>query len=346
MKAIIPVAGEGTRLRPHTHTTPKVLVHVAGKPILGHILESLTEVGVDEVVLIVGDRGEKITSYVSKHFNLKIHVVQQVKRLGLGHAIYLAREHLRQGPALIVLGDTVFKCSFEGVFDNDHCAIGVKEVDDPRRFGIVEVKDSLIENFREKPDHPTSNLAIVGLYYISDTPLLADALEKLIVEQDRRTKGEYQLTDALQIILQQGVKMKTFPVEGWYDCGKPETLLETNRILLKTKSRLVEARGCIIREPVYIADGVTLVDSIIGPNVSIASGGVIERSIVEDSIINKNSVVKTAMLRGSLLGENSLVEGGFQSLNVGDSAQIQFGREASEVLQAEGGPAPPMKKGE
>jgi glucose-1-phosphate thymidylyltransferase len=344
MKAIIPVAGEGTRLRPHTHTTPKVLVHVAGKPILGHILESLTAVGVDEVVLIVGDRGEKITSYVSKNFALKVHVVQQVKRLGLGHAIYLARDHLREGPALIALGDTVFECSFEGVFDNDHCAIGVKEVEDPRRFGVVEVKDSLIENFREKPDHPTSNLAIVGLYYINDTPVLAEALEKLIVEQDRKTKGEYQLTDALQIVLQQENKMTTFPVEGWYDCGEPETLLETNRILLKTKSRLVEARDCIIREPVYIADGVTLTDSIVGPNVSVASGSVIERSIVEDSIINKNSVVKTAMLRGSLLGDNSLVEGGFQSLNVGDSAQIQFGREASEASGA-GGDNPPAREG-
>ena len=330
MKAVIPVAGEGTRLRPHTHTTPKVLIHVAGKPILGHILESLTAVGVDEIVLIVGERGDQIAHYVSSHFDVKIHVVQQVKRLGLGHAIYLARDSLQGGPALIALGDTVFKCSFEGVFESPCCSIGVKEVEDPRRFGVVELKDDLITGFVEKPDRPTSKLAMVGLYFIEDTSLLANALEKLILEQDLRTKGEYQLTDALQIMLKDGVKMTTFPVEGWYDCGKPETLLETNRVLLGIKSRTVESQGSIIREPVYIADGVKLVDSIIGPHVSIAEGSVIERSIIEDSIVNKSSVVRTAMLRGSLLGDNSLVEGAFQSLNVGDSAQIRFGGEIPE----------------
>jgi len=325
MKAIIPVAGEGTRLRPHTYTTPKVLIYVAGKPILGHILDSLTAVGVDEVVLIVGNRGDQVTRYVNEHFDLKVHPVQQPKRLGLGHALYLARDHMQDGPALIALGDTVFNCSFDGVFDGETSSMGVKEVEDPRRFGVVEMENDFIKNFVEKPDKPVSNLALVGLYFIKETPLLVQALEKLIVEQDRKTKGEYQLTDALQIMLEQGDRMTTFPVEGWYDCGKPETLLDTNRILLEAKQHLINAPGCILREPVHIADSVRLVDSIIGPNVSIAEGSVIEASIVENSIINKNSIVKTAMLSGSLLGDNSLVEGAFQSLNVGDSAQIRFG---------------------
>jgi glucose-1-phosphate thymidylyltransferase len=325
MKAIIPVAGEGTRLRPHTHTTPKVLVHVAGKPILGHILEKLTAVGVDEVVLVVGYRGQQVTDYVTEEYNLKVHVVRQEKLLGLGHAIYLAREYLSGGPALIVLGDTIFECSFEGVLDSGNCSIGVKEVEDPRRFGVVVLENGWITDLVEKPDPPPSNLAIVGLYYIQDTLILRHALEKLILEQDRRTKGEYQLTDALQIMLGQGLKMTTFPVDGWYDCGKPETLLETNRALLKKKQRPVKAEGSIIREPVHIADGVTLVDSIIGPYVSIAEGSHIEQSIIEDSIINRNSVVRRAALKGSLLGDSSLVEGTFQSLNIGDSAQIWFG---------------------
>ncbi|NUN97495.1 MAG: NTP transferase domain-containing protein [Candidatus Omnitrophica bacterium] len=331
MKAIIPVAGEGTRLRPHTHTTPKVLIHVAGKPILGHILERLIEVGVDEVVLIVGYRGQQVTDYVTGHYNLKVHVVRQEKLLGLGHAIYLARDYLTGGPGLIVLGDTVFECSFKGVLSGGVCSIGVKEVEDPRRFGVVVVKEGFITDLIEKPDPPPSNLAIVGLYFIQDTAVLRAALEKLIIEQDRRTKGEYQLTDALAIMLRQGVAMTTFPVEGWYDCGKPETLLETNRALLTTKSRLVPVEGCIIREPVYISDGVTLVDSIIGPYVSIAEGSQIEQSIIEDSIINRNSTVRRAALKGSLLGDSSVVEGSFQSLNVGDSAQIRFGESPAEI---------------
>lgn len=325
MKAIIPVAGEGTRLRPHTHTTPKVLVNVAGRPILGHILEKLTAIGVDEVVLVVGYRGQQVTDYVTSEYDFKVHVVRQEKLLGLGHAIYLAREHLTGGPALIALGDTIFECSFEGVLEGETCSIGVKEVEDPRRFGVVVVENGFIKNLMEKPDPPPSNLAIVGLYYIHDTAILRNALEKLILEQDRRTKGEYQLTDALQIMLGQGEKMTTFPVDGWYDCGKPETLLETNRALLKKKQRPVTVEGSIIREPVYIADGVTLTDSIIGPYVSIAEGSHIEQSIIEDSIINRNSVVRRAALKGSLLGDSSLVEGSFQSLNIGDSAQIYFG---------------------
>jgi glucose-1-phosphate thymidylyltransferase len=325
MKAIIPVAGEGTRLRPHTHTTPKVLVNVAGKPILGHILESLIAVGVDEVVLIVGYRGQQVTDYVTNNFNLKVHVVHQEKLLGLGHAIYLASEQLTGGPGLIILGDTIFECSLESVLKGGVCSIGVKEVEDPRRFGVVVVENGFIKGLMEKPDPPPSNLAIVGLYFIQDTAILRKALEKLILEQNRKTKGEYQLTDALEMMLKEGVPMTTFPVEGWYDCGKPETLLETNRALLKAKSRPVKAEGCIIRDPVYIADGVTLVDSIIGPFVSIAEGSHIEQSIIEDSIINRNSVVIKATLKGSLLGDSSLVEGQFQSLNVGDSAQVRFG---------------------
>lgn len=217
------------------------------------------------------------------------------------------------------------------MFQAGKTSIGVKEVDDPRRFGVVELEGQLIKRFVEKPDVPSSNLAIVGLYFIQNTRELSKALEKLIVKQDRRTKGEYQLTDALQIMLEEGAEMTTFPVSNWFDCGKAETVLATNRALLARKSRTVVAPGSIIREPVYIGDNVTLSDSIIGPNASIAEGCVIEQSIVQDSIINRNSTVRTAMLRNSLLGENSLVEGTFQSLNLGDSAQILFGKDISDL---------------
>lgn len=324
MRAIIPVAGEGTRLRPHTYTMPKVLMTVAGQPILGHILTELKNVGVDEITLIVGYRGDQVTAYVHEEFNFKVHVVPQQKQLGLGHAIYLAREQLGDDPAMIVLGDTIFQCDLAKVLQGNTNAIGVKEVSDPRRFGVVELEGERIKRFVEKPDDPPSNLAIVGLYYIRDTPLLREALETLILVQNRTTKGEYQLTDALQIMLDNGVDMTTFALDGWFDCGKPETLLETNRVLLKDKSRVIEASGSIIREPVHIADGVEISNSIVGPNVSIAAGVHIENSIVKESIVNKNASVRNAMLTDSLLGDSSLVEGKFQSLNVGDSAQVHF----------------------
>jgi len=310
---------------------PKVLVQVAGKPILGHIIEQLMEEGVDELVLIVGYRGDQITDYVTETFDLKIHVIPQENRLGLGHAIYLAKDYMDKGPGLIVLGDTIFDCTFKQVFEKGKTSIGVKEVEDPRRFGVVKLEAGFIKGFEEKPENPPSNLAIVGLYFIQDLAALAKALEDLIVRRNKKTKGEYQLTDALQILLEEGAEMTTFPVSNWFDCGKPETVLATNRALLQRKSKSVDAPGCIIREPVYIGDKVELIGSIIGPNASIAEGSLIEESIVQDSIINKNSTVKRAMLRNSLLGENSLIEGTFQSLNLGESAQILFGKDISDL---------------
>ncbi len=325
LRAIVPVAGVGTRLRPHTHTLPKVLIHVAGKPILGHILDELKHIGVTEVVLVVGYMGDMVIDYVKKNYDFQVNFVHQEELLGLGHAILLTKEFFDEEPVMIVLGDTIFKADFKAVLKGDSSYIGVKEVADPRRFGVVELSEGRIRNFIEKPEVPPSNLAIVGLYYLRNTRLLFQCLDNL-VKEGKRTAGEFQLTDALQMMLKQGEEMRTFLVEGWFDCGKPETLLETNRRLLAVCSKMPPEmkKHNIILEPVYIAESAKVDSSVIGPYVSIAEGSVVQRAVIRNTIINENAVVKNILLDESLVGQGALVNGRMNRLNVGDSSQLDF----------------------
>jgi glucose-1-phosphate thymidylyltransferase len=327
IRAIIPVAGVGTRLRPHTHTMPKALIHVAGKPILAHILDDLVGLGVTDVVLVVGHMGDHIREYVDAHYQgLRRAYVEQPDRLGLGHAVRLTRQHVIGHPVLIVLGDTIFRADFSGIVSGGDSRIGVKEVEDPRRFGIVEVKDGVATRLVEKPDQPTSNLAIVGVYYISDSPLLFDALDTLVAK-DVRTKGEYQLTDALQLMIERGHRIRPFTVEAWYDCGKTETLLETNRDLLELKAEPPPRayHDSVVVPPVAIDPTAEVHHSIIGPHVSIAARAVVREAIVRDAIVNQDAIVEQVLLEGSVIGDNALVRGTFRHLNVGDSSEVRMG---------------------
>jgi len=323
MKAIIPVAGEGTRLRPHTHTIPKPLLRVAGKPILGHILDDIVELGIDEIVVIVGYRGGRIIDYVRNNYQLKAEFVEQDERLGLGHAIFLTRDYVGDEPILILLGDTIFKGDFKKMIEPGKNYIGVKRVANPQFFGVVEVRDSRIVSVVEKPEKPPSNLAIVGIYFISDCRQLYDALDS-IISGGVRTKGEYQLTDAFAVMIRNGIALEAFELEGWYDCGKPETLLETNRALLDAFAPDTQILGSIIIPPVNIAPDAIVDSSIIGPHVSIAERTVIRRSIIRESIIGESAVVEDALLDSSLIGDNAVVKGIFKKLNVGDSSEIDF----------------------
>ncbi len=323
MRAIIPVAGQGTRLRPHTHTVPKVLLQVAGKPIIGHILDQLQPLGIDELVLVVGYRGEMVQEYVRSHYSYKTTYVEQKDLLGLGHAIYLATQKTGPGPALIILGDTIFRADLRPV-QNSKCALlGVKPVEDPRRFGIAQIANGRVVRLVEKPDRPSSNLAIVGIYYVPDLRPLAECLQT-IVEEKRTTKGEFQLTDALELLLERGTEMRPLPVEGWLDCGERETLLDTNRQLLISKSYHHSQENSIIIDPVYIADSAIIDHSIIGPFVSVAENSTIERSVLRDSIVNQGATVRNTCLEQSIVGENAVVFGRMSHLNVGDSSEIDF----------------------
>ncbi|MCE5230645.1 NTP transferase domain-containing protein [bacterium] len=333
LRVIIPVAGEGTRMRPHTHTKPKVLLQVAGKPMLSHILDELKQYDVEEICLVVGHKGEAIREYVTRAYDYKFQFVTQSELKGLGHAIWMTREHFQgvQSPLLIILGDTLFDADFKKIIGSDANWIGVKEVDDPRRFGIVALDGERITAMVEKPerDKAPTNLAIVGIYYFNNAAPLFTNLDKLI-DSGKTTKGEFQLTDAMQLMLEQGALMKPFKIAGWFDCGKPETLLETNRILLEKACRTGKVNdstqfdGSLIRQPVSLGEGVKIENSIIGPHVTIAQGATIRSSIVRNSIISSEAVVENLLLDGSIISDHAHAFGAFANLNLGDSSELRL----------------------
>jgi len=321
MRAIIPVAGVGSRLRPHTYTLPKVLLNVAGKPILGHILDTLQQQGITEATIIVGYMGHLVEDYVRSHYGLKVDFVYQEERLGLGHSIWIARHTIGNDPILIILGDTIFDVDLSLAVNQETSSVGVRSVEDPRRFGVVEMNGNTITKLVEKPDHPPSNLALVGLYCIKNTGLLKECLNRLITE-NIRTRNEYQLTDALQMMIDRGEKISTFHVEGWYDCGKPETMLSTNRYLLEHFPSTVTIQDTVIVPPVFIAPTAKIKHSVIGPFTTIAENAEVTDSIVRDSIIGDNAIVSASVLDQSIIGNSAIVRGTFSKLNVGDSSEI------------------------
>ncbi|MGF1574164.1 MAG: sugar phosphate nucleotidyltransferase [Sumerlaeia bacterium] len=332
MKAIIPVAGFGTRMRPHTFTVPKVLMNVAGKPMLDHIISDLVEAGVDGLTIILGFLGDVIEEHVRKTWgSLELNFVVQTEMLGLGHAISLGKLfHEKDEKLLIILGDTILQADFKALLATPHSALGVREVEDPRRFGVVELDSAgLISSMIEKPQNPPTNKAIVGVYKINDPALLFKGLDHL-VENDIRSAKEIQLTDALVYMLNQGHKMMPFSISGWLDCGKPETLFETNRTLLDLASaesqKALQAKypAATIVPPVYIGNGTTISESVVGPYVVLGDNCAIERSVVSDSIIGQNTVVRNAVLNGGLIGDDVSISGTPSELNVGATSVLKL----------------------
>jgi glucose-1-phosphate thymidylyltransferase len=323
MRAVIPVAGVGSRLRPHTYSIPKVLLNVAGKPIIGHILDRLVENGIDEASIIIGYLGDKIREYVESNYHMRFNFIEQEERQGLGQAIYSARETFGSDPILIILGDTIFEFDLSGLLKSEHSAIGLKEVKDPRRFGVAALQDGYVEKLLEKPENPPTNLAVVGLYYIKNPRVLTDSLGQ-IISRGIRTKGEFQLTDALQLMIEKGEKIRPFTVDGWYDCGNQETLLATNRLLLEKKSTVRTMQGVVILPPVYLSPSCQITNSVIGPYATIADGVVVEESIVRNSIVGEEARVEKALLEGSIVGNNAAVRGNYKRINIGDSSEIDF----------------------
>ncbi len=322
--AVIPVAGSGTRLRPHTHTIPKALLSVAGQPILGHILDQVAAARPERVVLVVapGAHGDRIRAYARTRSDLCIECVVQEQPQGLGHAVAQARDAVGSAPVLIVLGDTIVRASLAGI-SSGGSVIGVREVDDPRRFGVARVSEGRIVELVEKPEHPVSRLALVGLYFLRNAPLLFRSLDALIAE-DGRTRGEIQLTDALQRMIAAGEELRPFPVEGWYDCGQTETLIETNRALLDALAAPVSRPGVVVLPPVALDPSADVLHSVIGPHASIGPGTRVRRAVVRNSIINEGATVEDILLDGSVVGENAVVRGAYQRLNVGDSSEVEI----------------------
>jgi len=323
MRAVIPAAGIGKRLRPLTLTCPKVLIPVAGKPILGHILDRVIESGIRELSIIVGYLGAQVIDYVRQNYDLECDFIEQKVRKGLGHAVGMGLTATDE-PVLILLGDTILDMdfrAFSGCRDN---IIGVMKVEDPRRFGIVEVEGDWVKSLIEKPDHPASNLGIAGVYLIQSQRALKNAVEYLVA-QEITTKGEYQLTDALSVMLRNGHPMKIEEVRACHDCGTRETLLQTNRHLLHTlKNDAAPFPEALIIPPVSIHPDVIIKRSVVGPNVSIGAGTQIENSIVEDSIIAEENIIQNAIIRESLVGSRCTVSGEARTVDLGDYSRWEF----------------------
>lgn len=326
MKAIIPVAGFGTRLRPHTLTKPKVLMSVAGKPMIHHIIEQLiSENLVDSIILVTGFMGYKIEDYLNKSFTFKFENAIQEEAKGLGHAIYCSKHLFKvkePEDVIVILGDTLFDVNLSELCKNEYSVIGVKEVEDPRRFGVVE-KDSedFVKRFIEKPSGPEvskSNEAIVGLYYLKNSNLLFESLE-YIIEKNIKTKNEFQLTDALSEMLIRNEKIVTYPVDGWLDCGKPETILETNQYLLKKIP--CKTNSNFQHKYSFIGENCDISNSIIGEFTSVGNNCKIINSIITNSIVEPGSLIENSVIKDSIIGEKVSIRNNAQVLNLGDYSE-------------------------
>ncbi|OSZ76979.1 glucose-1-phosphate thymidylyltransferase [Chitinophagaceae bacterium IBVUCB2] len=329
MKAIIPVAGAGTKLRPHSYTQPKALIPLAGKTVLSIIIDQLKEAGINEFIFIVGYLGDKIQDYVrAKHPELKAHYVHQVDRQGVGHAIRLTRTIVNQEEVFVVLGDTICEYNVMEVINSPFSMIGVRKVEDPREFGVAEIEDDgFISHVVEKPQIPKSNMALVGVYKIKESDQMFQCLETNI-RTGLRSHGEYSLTDALDCMIQMGAKFQSFKVENWFDCGRKETMLESNALLLKKFAPQTDAsqyENTVIIPPVSIGAGCSIKNSIIGPNISIGENTNIDYSIVKNSIIGSFSNLFDIVLDDSVIGSDTNLRGETRSLNIGDNTSIDLG---------------------
>lgn len=329
MKAIIPVAGAGTKLRPHTYTQPKALIPLAGKTILSIIIDQLKDAGITDFIFIIGYLGEKIQDYVLANYpQLQCSFITQSERHGIGHAIALTKEIVGKEEVLIVLGDTIAEYDVKEIIDAPHSMLGVKKVDDPRNFGVAEIDDNgFISRVVEKPAIPKSNMALVGVYKIKETDFMYSCLNKIV--QVKNSYEDFNLTDALECMIGHGAKFQSFKVTNWFDCGKKESLLESNAILLKKFGGDVDGaekfKNTIIIPPVSIGAGCDIKNSVIGPNVAIGENTTVNHAIIKDSIIGAYSNLVEIVLNSSLIGSDAEVRGVSRNLNIGDNTAIDLG---------------------
>lgn len=321
--AVVPVAGTGSRLRPHTHTRPKPLLHVAGQPIIGHILDHIADLGIERIVLVIGYMGDQIVEYVaSRHTFSVVESVVQQERLGLGHAILLTREVVGDDPMLVVYGDAIFDADLRpALASRADATLGVLRVDDPRRFGVVVEEEGLVSRLVEKPEEFVSDRAIVGVNYVRASGKLFECLDRL-VREDRRTRGEYQLTDALQLMVEGGSKLTTFPVRAWFDCGTLESLLVTNRRLLEGAPVPSHGHDTVIVPPVHIDPSARVRCSVLGPYVSVGEGAHLDRVVAANTIVGAGALVSDVLLEDTLIGYQATVKGRPSRLNVGDLSEV------------------------
>lgn len=331
------MAGIGSRLRPHTLTTPKPLTLIAGKPIVQRLVEDIAQVvnqKIDEIAFIIGpvakgfpgDTEERLMK-IASDLNAKGRVFVQEQALGTAHAIHCAKEAL-DGPCVVAFADTLFKADFT-LDANADGAIWVKQVDDPRAFGVVKLKDGIITDFVEKPEEFVSDLAIIGIYYFKNGGILKDEIQYLL-DNDIKDKGEYQLTNALENMKQKGLKFVPGTVNEWMDCGNKNVTVQTNSKVLEllekdginlTSSDVTLENSKII-QPCFIGENVVLKNTTVGPYVSLGENSVVENSTIKNSLIQTNVKITNANLDNAMIGHNAKYNGEFTSVSIGDYTEL------------------------
>ena len=332
MKIIVPMAGRGSRLRPHTLTVPKPLLPVAGKPIVQRLVEDIAKVSdenIDEIAFIIGDFGtetEEQLKEIAKSLGAKGSVYHQDEALGTAHAILCAKDSL-EGNVVVAFADTLFRADFKLDKENDGI-IWVNQIDNPSAFGVVKLdEEGTITDFVEKPKEFVSDLAIIGIYYFKSGEKLRNELQYLI-DNDIRENGEYQITNALENMKQKGAKFKTGQVTAWMDCGNKNVTVETNqRVLAFEGKNIIEGNytneNSVIIEPCFIGENVVLKNTIIGPHVSVGNNTTIENSVIENSIIQNETFICNGNFKNSMIGNKVNFQGKAQDLSIGDYTEMK-----------------------
>lgn len=326
MKVLIPLAGKGTRLRPHTHVVPKPMLKVAGRPVMSYVMDDVQQLGnVEQVVYITGHLKEKVEAYARTTYDIPSVFVEQQVQDGTAGAIALAKPYVDQ-PVLIIFVDTIFDADLSIIKTTDADGIiWTKEVEDYQRFGVVVTDENgHMTKIVEKPNTPISKRANIGLYYIRNWKLLFEGIDHVLTTTPN--KGEWYLTDAFQYMIDHGAKIKVVDVDGWYDAGQLETLLETNQTMLEKGRARRPANlgaGTTIIDPVYIEDGATVENATIGPNVSLGAGSTVRNATIRNAVIGNNASILDAKLHDTFLGDHVTVHGVSGALNLGDHSEIR-----------------------
>jgi len=332
MKIIIPMAGRGTRLRPHTLTVPKPLVEIAGKSIVRRLVEDLAEAygdSIEEVAFIIGDFGEAVEKeliLLAESLGAKGSIYHQTEKLGTAHAILCAKESL-SGNVIVAFADTLFKSDFS-LDTTQESVLWVQQIEDPSAYGVVTLdKEGYITEFVEKPSTFVSDLAIIGIYYFRDATMLKNELQYLL-DNKIMDRGEYQITDALENMRQKGIKFRTHQIQEWLDCGNKDAVLYANERVLETKKNAGTIASDLVLEnativpPCFIDQGVVIKNSVIGPHVSISKNAVIESSIINKSIIQDHAIVKNVVTENSMLGSHTEYIAKKSELSLGDFSKF------------------------
>ena len=330
MKVIIPLAGYGTRLRPHTYSQPKPLLKVAGKAVLGHIIDQLAALTVEEIIFVVSSRGSQIEEYMKEYYpRYKTRYVEQDLMLGQSYGISFARPYVKPAEeVLIIFSDTVFKTDLASLGNVEaDGALHLREVPDPGRFGVAVVDEAgFVTRLVEKPTTPVSKLAIVGVYYFKEASWIFNAIEKQL-NSGHQLHGEYFLADAITLMLEEGAKLKARHLDLWEDCGTIEALLQANHNLLTCQAGVPEPAppaNYTVIQPVSISPAAKIEGSVIGPYVTIGPGVEVINSVISNSIIHDKSRIEDAVLAGSVIGHNCFVRGLAQRLNIGDDSRLDL----------------------